>query len=40
VWAVVEPGSVLSGKKSRYQSRIGDVEAAHAQLVAIIKDHL
>jgi glycosyltransferase involved in cell wall biosynthesis len=40
VWAVVEPGSVLSGKKSRYQSRIGDVEATHAQLVAIIKDHL
>jgi glycosyltransferase involved in cell wall biosynthesis len=40
VWAVVEPGSVLSGKKSRYQSRIGDVDAAHAQLVAIIKDHL
>jgi glycosyl transferase family 2 len=40
VWAVVEPGSVLSGKKSRYQSQIGDIEAAHAQLVAIIKDHL
>jgi len=40
VWAIVEPGSVLSGKKSRYQSRIGDVDAARAQLVAMIEDHL
>ncbi|MFC6341163.1 glycosyltransferase [Nocardioides hankookensis] len=39
VWAIVEPGSVLSEKKSRYQSRIGDAEAAQEQLVAIIKDH-
>lgn len=40
VWAVVEPGSVLSGKKSRYQSQIGDVDGARAQLDAIIEDHL
>ncbi len=40
VWAIVEPGSVLSSKKSRYQSRIGDVDGARAQLVAMIEDHL
>ncbi|GAA4701374.1 glycosyltransferase [Nocardioides conyzicola] len=40
VWAIVEPGSVLSKKKTRYQSRIGDAHAAHEQLVAIIKDHV
>jgi len=40
VWAITETGSVLSTKKARYQSSLGDVEAARAELAAMLEDHV
>ena len=40
VWAITEAGSVLSTKKARYQSPLGDTDAARAELVAMLEDHL
>jgi glycosyltransferase involved in cell wall biosynthesis len=40
VWAITEVGSVLSTKKARYQSPLGDAEAARAELATMLEDHL
>lgn len=39
VWAVLEPGSVLSTMEMRYRSALGDVAGAVAVLQAAIADH-
>lgn len=39
VWAVVEPGSVLSTQDVTYRSELGDVEGAARVLRTIVRDH-
>jgi hypothetical protein len=39
VWAVVEPGSVLSTQDVAYRSELGDVDDAVRVLRAIVRDH-
>ncbi len=39
IWAIVEPGSVLSGMSTAYRSELGDVATAAAQIRQMIADH-
>ncbi|MGN6251182.1 MAG: glycosyltransferase [Marmoricola sp.] len=39
VWALYEPGSVLSGIETAYRSPVGDVGAAGAVLRSLVRDH-
>lgn len=39
VWAIHEPGSILSGEAVEYASALGDVDGAAATIRAIIRDH-
>ena len=40
VWAVVEPGSILSTMPTAYRSVVGDASAAADVLRRIVVDHL
>ncbi|TCI97822.1 glycosyltransferase [Aeromicrobium sp. IC_218] len=39
VWAIVEPGSVLSTQEVAYRSELGDVDGAVRVLRSIVRDH-